>query len=165
MALKTLSAPLTRGKRAASASDVYLLDVNVLVALLWPNHMHHGAVIRWFGIDGHQQFATCPLTELGFARLSCNPSAVGKAITLSTALETLAGVSRMPNHRFLSEAAQLHPTLLPIAAYVVGHRQVSDAYLIALARLHGAKLATLDARIKRAFAGSDWVESVEDLLA
>lgn len=165
MVWKTLSAPLTKRKRVVSGNDVHLLDVNVLVALLWPNHMHHGTVIRWFGTDGKRQFATCPLTELGFVRLSCNPSAVGKAITLATALETLAGVSRMPNHRFLSEASQLHPTLLPIAAHVVGHRQVSDVYLIALARLHGAKLATLDARIKRAFAGSDWVESVEDLLA
>lgn len=155
---------MTKRKRGVSVDEVYLLDVNVLVALLWPNHMHHGAVIRWFGVDGKRQFATCPITELGFARLSCNPSAVGKAITLIKALETLAGVSRMPNHRFLGETAQLHPTLLPIAAHVVGHRQVSDAYLIALARLHGAKLATLDARIKRAFAGSEWVESVEDLL-
>ena len=146
-------------------ADIYLLDVNVLVALLWPNHMHHGAVIRWFGNDGKRQFATCPLTELGFGRLSCKPTAVGKAITFSAALETLAGLFRMPNHHFLSESTQLHPTLLPIAAHVVGHRQVSDAYLIALARIHGAKLATLDARIRRAFAGSDCVESVEDLLA
>ena len=152
-------------KRGASGEGICLLDVNVLLALLWPNHMHHGAVIRWFGSDGMRQFATCPLTELGFARLSCNPSAVGKAITLNTALETLAGVSRMPNHHFLNETAQLHPTLLPIAAHVVGHRQVSDAYLIALARIHGAKLVTLDARIRRAFAGSDWIDSVEDLLS
>lgn len=150
-------------KSAASTDKIYLLDVNVLVALLWPNHMHHGAVIRWFGSDGKRQFATCPLTELGFARLSCNPSAVGRAITLGAALETLAGVSRMPNHHFLRETEQLHSTLSPIAAHVVGHRQVSDAYLMALARLNGAKLVTLDARIERAFKGSDWVESVEDL--
>ena len=159
-----MSAPSTKRKRGVFDNDVYLLDVNVLVALLWPNHMHHGAVIRWFGNDNKRQFATCPLTELGFARLSCNASAVGKAITLGTALETLAGVSRMPNHRFLSETAALPALLAPIAAHVVGHRQVSDAYLIALARLHGAKLVTLDARIKRAFASGDWVESVEDLL-
>ncbi len=150
-------------KSTASGGDIYLLDVNVLVALLWPNHMHHGAVIRWFGNDGNRRFATCPLTELGFARLSCNPAAVGKAITLSDALDTLAGVSRMPNHHFLSETAQLRPTLSPMAAHIVGHRQVSDAYLIALARLHGSKLVTLDARIRRAFVGSDWVESVEDV--
>lgn len=150
-------------KGTASTDTIFLLDVNVLVALLWPNHMHHGAVIRWFGSDGKRPFATCPLTELGFARLSCNPSAVGRAITLSAALQTLAGVSRMPNHHFLSETAQLHSTLLPIAAHVVGHRQVSDAYLIALARIHGAKLATLDVRIRRAFAGVDWVQSVEDV--
>jgi uncharacterized protein len=152
-----------RRKSAASGSDIYLLDVNVLVALLWPNHMHHGAVIRWFGSDGKRQFATCPLTELGFARLSCNPAAAGKAVTLSTALETLATVSRMPNHHFLGETTQLHLTLSPIAAYVIGYRQVSDAYLIALAHLHGAKLVTLDARIRRAFAESEWVQSVEDV--
>ena len=151
-------------KSAASGSVIYLLDVNVLVALLWPNHMHHGAVIRWFGSDGKRQFATCPLTELGFARLSCNPAAAGKAVTLSTALETLAAVSRMPNHHFLGETAQLHLTLSPIAAHVIGHRQVSDAYLIALAQIYGAKLATLDARIRRAFAHSACIESVEDVL-
>lgn len=152
-----------KGKRGIAGEAIFLLDVNVLVALLWPNHMHHGAVVRWFGVDGKRQFATCPLTELGFARLSCNPSAVGKAITLTMALETLAGVTRMPNHHFLSETAQLHSTLPPIATHVVGYRQVSDAYLIALARIHGAKLVTLDARIRRAFAGSDWVESIEDV--
>ena len=150
-------------KGTASTDTIFFLDVNVLVALLWPNHIHHGAVIRWFGSDGKRQFATCPLTELAFARLSCNPSAVGRAITLGAALPTLAGVSRMPNHHFLSETAQLHSTLLPIAAHVVGHRQVADAYLIALARIQGAKLATLDVRIRRAFAGGDWVQSVEDV--
>jgi uncharacterized protein len=151
-------------KDATSGGDIYLLDVNVLVALLWPNHMHHGAVIRWFGSNGDRKFATCPLTELGFTRLSCNPSAVGKAITLSAALETLSGLSRMPNHRFLGETAALPALLAPIAAHVVGHRQVSDAYLIALARFHSAKLGTLDARIRRAFAGSEWVALVEDVL-
>ena len=153
---------MKRSPRASSAT-IYLLDVNVLVALLWPNHMHHGAVTRWFGNDGNRHFATCPLTELGFARLSCNPAAVGKAITLSAALETLEGLAKMPNHHFLTETAQLHPTLLPIAANVVGYRQVSDAYLMALARLHNAKLATLDARIRRGFSGSDWVAAVEDV--
>lgn len=150
-------------KRASSGADIYLLDVNVLVALLWPNHMHHGAVVHWFGNDGSRQFATCPLTELGFARLSCNPAAVGKAITLSAALETLAGLAKMPNHHFLTETVPLHSTLLPISANVVGYRQVSDAYLMAVARLHGAKLATLDARIRRGFSGSEWVGSVEDV--
>lgn len=146
-----------------SSDTIYLLDVNVLVALLWPNHMHHGAVIRWLGNDARRQFATCPLTELGFARLSCNPVAVGKAITLSAALGTLAGLAKMPNHHFVTETAPLHSALPPVAETVVGYRQVSDAYLIALARLHGAKLATLDARIRRGFSGSEWVGSVEDV--
>ena len=58
---------------------IRLLDVNVLIALTWPNHVHHDAARSWFTEVRNTGWATCPLTEAGFVRISCNPSAVKQA--------------------------------------------------------------------------------------
>ncbi|MBZ5605168.1 MAG: type II toxin-antitoxin system VapC family toxin, partial [Acidobacteriia bacterium] len=52
----------------------YLLDVNVLLALAWPVHVHHPTVLRWFAQNAKENFRTCPMTQAGFVRISCNSS-------------------------------------------------------------------------------------------
>jgi hypothetical protein len=89
----------------------YLLDTNLLIALAWPQHIHHAQAHAWFGKTGHQAWATCPITQLGFVRISSNAKIIPAAVA-SLAL--------------------------------VGYRQITDAYVVALAQYHKGALATFD---------------------
>ena len=84
-----------------------LLDVNVLLALAWPNHQHHGAAHRWFGKSGKHGWATCAVTELAFVRLSSNPSFTADAVTPVEAAALLARYKAHPGHRFLADLPTL----------------------------------------------------------
>ncbi|HVW34365.1 MAG TPA: TA system VapC family ribonuclease toxin [Acidimicrobiia bacterium] len=133
-----------RRSRPATPKGPFLLDVNVLVALAWPTHVHHGPARHWFAGHHGEGWATTPVTEFGFVRVSSNAAAVGAALTPAEALTVLAQIRARPGHR--SWADDLSPT---DARYVdpvrlVGHRQVTDAHLLALARRHDGRLATLD---------------------
>lgn len=122
-----------------------LLDVNVLVALAWPNHVHHATVQSWFAESRTGGWATCPMTEAGFVRVSCIPSAVKQTVTPSEAIALLERLRRLDSHAFWSMDRSL--TALPkgILARIQGYRQITDAVLLALAARHGGQLATLDA--------------------
>lgn len=114
-----------------------LLDGNVLVALVNPSHIHHAAARAWFAA-GHAPFATCPITQGTLLRLLMR---IGE-LPAAAALQVLHGVTAHARHRFW-------PDTLPYAEIdwrgVMGHRQVTDAYLAALARKRRARLVTFDA--------------------
>ena len=122
-----------------------LLDVNALVALAWPHHVHHDAVQSWFSEVRMSGWSTCPLTEAGFVRVSCNPSAVKQSVTPSEAIAFLERLRRLESHAFWSMNRSI--TALPpeILARIQGYRQITDAVLLALAAQHDGQLATLDA--------------------
>lgn len=123
---------------------VALLDVNVLLALAWPNHQHHAAAHRWFSRGSREGWATCPLTELAFVRLSSNPAFTRDAVSPGDALRLLARITRVPGHRAWREL----PTVADLAAFaLIGHQQVNDAYLVLTAQRQKGVLATFDARI------------------
>jgi toxin-antitoxin system PIN domain toxin len=142
-----------RGRPATPAGS-FLLDVNVLVALAWPTHVHHGPARRWFAENQASGWATTPVTEFGFVRVSSNPAAVGDALTPAEALTVLDQIRARPGHR--SWADDVSPTdgryVDPVR--LVGHRQVTDAHLLALARRHNGRLATLDRGVA-GLAGDD----------
>lgn len=133
-----------------------LLDVNVLVSLAWPNHVHHAAASTWFrGRKRDRAWATTPITECGFVRVSSNRSAIPTAVTPGEAMALLAQIRATAGHQFLPDDVEdvlgkgyLDPTRL------VAHRLVTDAHLLALAKRHGARLATLDRGLS-AMAGAD----------
>jgi predicted nucleic acid-binding protein len=70
----------------------HLLDVNVLLALVWPRHESHAAAHAWFAKSGHKAWATSPLTQLGVLRLLTNPAVTQGTVSAAAALEALAGV-------------------------------------------------------------------------
>lgn len=119
------------------------MDVNVLVALAWPSHLHHRRVQGWFTKAKDAGFRTCPMTQTGFVRLSSNPSFTRNAVAPRAALTLLDQVTSMAEHEFW-------PDDLPVSEaigreqVIVGHRQIMDAYLVALARSRGGVVATLD---------------------
>ncbi|MGH8998269.1 MAG: TA system VapC family ribonuclease toxin [Acidimicrobiia bacterium] len=84
---------------SGSRSGVCLLDVNVLVALAWPTHIHHRAARRWFADCHGQGWATAPVTEFGFVQVSSNPAAVGDPLTPAEALAVLEEIRRRPGHQ------------------------------------------------------------------
>lgn len=116
-----------------------LLDGNLLVALVVPEHAHHAAAHRWFGgptPDQPRQFATCPTVQGTLLRLL-----VRQGTGVGLALRALRGVTSHPWHeQWLDDLTYDQVEM----AQVIGHRQVTDAYLAQLARQRGARVATLD---------------------
>ena len=115
----------------------HLLDGNVLVALVTPAHVHHEAAHRWRTQAGTGSFATCPVTQGTLVRL-----AVQQGATTAAARAVLSALSSHPDHDFWSDDLSYLDVDL---SRVLGHRQVTDAYLAGLARVHDARLATFDA--------------------
>lgn len=129
----------------------FLLDVNVLVALAWPNHVHHDVARRWFLESSPSGWATCPPTESGFVRVSSNP-AVPYAVTPADAMSLLARLRYVEGHEFLDDDVSLVASPHVDRGRIVSHRQVTDAHLLAIARRHRARLATLDVGLRRALS-------------
>lgn len=122
---------------SSPAPAVHLLDGNVLVALADAGHVHHLPARRWFA-DSRVPFATCPITQGTLLRMLLRGEAVP---TIEAAAEVLGGFVAHPRHHFWPDA----DSYLEIAwRGVLGHAQVTDAYLAALARQRKGKLATFD---------------------
>jgi toxin-antitoxin system PIN domain toxin len=131
---------------------VGLLDVNTLVALAWDSHVHHAAMRKWFAAEGPSGWATCPLTESGFVRVSSNPKALPSAIGIAAARGVLTALRALDGHRFLADDVSIVDPDVPELA---GYRQVTDAHLLTLARRSGMRLVTFDAGIRALAEGRD----------
>lgn len=128
-----------------------LLDVNALIALAWDSHVHHAAMRRWFADHAAQGWASCPITESGFVRVSSNTKALPHAIAPSAAREVLAALRAAGDHRFVADDVSLTDPDVPA---IDGHRQVTDVHLLVLARRAGMRMVTFDAGLAR-IAGGD----------
>jgi toxin-antitoxin system PIN domain toxin len=131
---------------------VALLDVNALVALAWDSHVHHAAMRAWFTAKSGGGWSTCAVTESGFVRVSSNPKALPSVIGVQAARDVLSALRGVEGHRFLSNDVSLSDPDLPS---ITGHRQVTDAQLLTLARRHGLRLVTFDAGIDALAEGQD----------
>ena len=125
----------------------YLLDINVLIALTWPNHVHYGDSRAWFEKKHGAGFRTCPITQTGFVRISSNPAFTTLAVTPNDAMQLLIRITELPGHEFWPDDFSLLEAFADPNA-IVGHRQVTDAYLLRLAAKHDGVLATLDRRVE-----------------
>jgi toxin-antitoxin system PIN domain toxin len=123
---------------------VALLDVNALVALAWDSHIHHARIREWFAVNASQGWATCPITESGFVRVSTSPRVLPSPIGIADAQRVLAALRAARGHRFLTDDVSIVADDVP---RIVGHRQVTDAHLLTLARRRGVRLVTFDAAV------------------
>ena len=128
-------------------SRVALLDVNVLVALFDPDHVHHELAHDWFSENRAFGWATCPMTEAGFVRVLSNPGYGGPALRPAELVPLLAKFRESGHHSFWADAVSLLDGDAFDAAMIAGHRQVTDVYLLGLARSHKGRLATFDRSI------------------
>ncbi len=131
---------------------VRLLDINILLALAWPAHKHHGFAHNWFARNQAGGWATCPMTQAGFVRLSINPNVSESLITAADAVEVLEDSMATAEHVFWSQTARIDEMSPEIRSRIMGAQQLSDAVLLELAIRNGGVLATLDQRISHLLA-------------
>ena len=124
---------------------VYLLDINVLLALSDPMHLHHEPSHQWFAEKGQQAWATCPLTENGFVRIASHPKYPNRPGDVPFVNSILSQICETAGHHFWADDLSILEILKPDA--IITHNQITDLYLLGLALHHGGKLATLDKRI------------------
>ena len=124
-----------------------LLDVNVLVALFDPDHIHHDLAHDWFADNRSHGWATCPITENGFVRVLANPAYGGPVSRASELLSRLVMFCHAADHRFWPDAVSLRDETRFDPAMVTGHRQLTDIYLLGLASTRSGRLATFDRTI------------------
>jgi len=125
---------------------IALLDVNVLIALFDPMHSMNSKARAWFA-GGAQKIATCPITELGFVRITSNPRYANPFASPNDALVILRQLHAHHRHVFWPDALALADTAFEPHGFDV-HKQTTDHYLLRLAMHYGGQLATLDAGIK-----------------
>ena len=121
----------------------YLLDVNLLIALAWPSHVHHREAQLWFARKRKSGFRTCPLTQTVFVRVSSNPRFTSDAVSPAEAVALLRQITSLPEHEFWPDDLSFEEALARVKQ-MSGHQQVTDAYLAGMATARGGILATLD---------------------
>jgi toxin-antitoxin system PIN domain toxin len=131
-----------------------LLDVNVLIALLDAAHMHHARATQWLQQQIAYGWASCPLTQNGCLRIMAQP-AYPQALPLVAVASRLAQATAHPAHAFLADdyslldANQLH------WQHLLGHRQITDSYLLGLAVRQQCRFVSFDVRLNlNAVSGS-----------
>lgn len=124
---------------------VYLLDINLLLALMDPAHVHHELSHQWFAEKGQRAWATCPLTENGFIRIASHPNYPNRPGNVPAVLAILRQACKTPGHQFWTDSLSILEILEKDA--IITHAQITDIYLLGLAVHKRGKLATLDQRI------------------
>ena len=124
----------------------YLLDVNVLVALAWPRHVHHLPATQWFTQAHREGWATTPITEAGFVRVSSNPRVFPDGVSPGQAAALLAEFPGVAGHVFWNDTTRLANFTPQFSQYVHGSGSVTDAHLACIALVNDASLVTFDAK-------------------
>lgn len=126
---------------------VYLLDVNVLIALVDPAHIQHDPAHDWFARAGRKAFATCPLTENGLVRIVGHPKYPNSPGPPSIVLRSLAAIRGLPGHKFWNDDISIADEAFFASELLSSHSRVTDSYLLALAHANGGRLATMDQKL------------------
>ncbi len=125
----------------------YLLDVNVLIALIDPTHVQHDPAHEWFSRQGQEAWATCPLTENGVLRIVGNPRYPNSPGPPATVAPLMAGLCALSGHVFWPDDISLLDDETFDLARLLSSGQVTDSYLLAFAHMHKGQLATFDRRL------------------
>lgn len=126
----------------------HLLDVNFLLACAWQSHANHARARAW--LEAQPSFTTCPISQLGFLRVSLSP---GYRAGFADALAALEDITDRKGAQFIADdlpGNKVHP--------VTSYSDMTDAYLVALAKAHGLKLATLDGPL----CGKAWAKGIAE---
>ena len=125
----------------------FLLDVNVLIALVDPAHVHHDIAHAWFKANGRRSWASCPMTENGVVPIVSHPKYPNCIGSPGLAADTMARFCALPGHAFWPDDISMLGGKQIDSSRLLGFSQITDSYLLALARAHGGQLATFDNRL------------------
>jgi toxin-antitoxin system PIN domain toxin len=124
-----------------------LLDVNVVIALLDTEHVGHSVATTWFAAELAQGWASCPITENGTARIMAS-AGYPNPLPVAAILQRLAMAKSTEHHRFWPDDISLTDTELFNHAELLGPKQITDRYLLALAVRNNGRLVTFDQGIR-----------------
>lgn len=145
---------------------MYLLDANALIALGWPTHEFHLKMRAWFRANARSGWATTALTQAAFVRIVAQPSFAGRSIAISEVAELLLRNLAHPGHRLLTLDFGFGDVMAACSAGLMGHRQITDAWLLTTAIRNGCRLLTFDAGISHLLAtDSERLQHVQMLSA
>jgi len=125
----------------------FLLDINVLIALIDPAHVQHDRAHLWFAARGQKAWATCPITENGVLRIVGHPRYPNSPGSPAAVAELLSAFRQLPGHTFWPDDLSLLDREQVNAGRLLDSAHVTDSYLLALARAHEGQLATFDRRL------------------
>lgn len=125
----------------------FLLDVNVLIALIDPTHVQHDLAHTWFAREGSVSWATCPLTENGVLRVVGHPRYPNSPGAPSAVMPLMKRLRALPGHTFWPDDISMVDDARVDGARLLGSGQVTDSYLLALACAKGGQLASFDRRL------------------
>jgi len=123
-----------------------LLDINVLIALLDAAHMHHAVATRWLQQEIGKGWASCPLTQNGCLRIMAQP-AYPQSQPLAAVASRLTQATAHPAHAFLADDYSLLNADPQFWQHLLGHRQITDCYLLGLAVRHQCRFVSFDTRL------------------
>ena len=123
----------------------YLLDVNAVIALIDPMHVHHERAHRWFAERETGPWHTCPIVQNGVVRVVSHPK-YPNTQPVPVVLASLASLTAREDHVFLADSVSLLDTSIHTER-LLASSQVTDTYLLHLAASHDALLATFDTRL------------------
>jgi len=135
---------------ASDQPPIGLLDVNVLIALVDGQHVHHDPAHLWFAANAQVGSATCPLTQNALLRILGNPRYPNSPGSPAAVMPLLAGLMAHPNHVFWPDDLSWSGNAVIQGDQVLGHGQITDTYLLALAVHHQGRLVSFDARLSPA---------------
>lgn len=130
----------------SNGGTTWLLDVNVLLALLDPAHTHHEAAHAWFA-TANTSWASCNLTQNGALRIMSHPHYGNAVASTALAAELVAELCSQSGHAYWPADLSLLDSPWIDRTRLLASDQVTDTYLLALAVQHGGRLATFDKRL------------------
>ena len=131
---------------------MHLLDANALIALSWPKHEHHASVQRWFSRHAQRGWGSCAMTQAAFVRITSQPAFGGQSKSIAEVTDVLRHILAHSGHRLVPLDFAFDDTLRVCTGGIVGHRQVTDAYLLTAAMRAGMKLLTFDSGVRNLLA-------------
>ena len=132
----------------------HLLDANALIALGWPTHEHHSRMLAWFRQNARAGWASTAFTQSAFVRIVSQPAFSGRAIAINEAAELLLRNTAHPGHRLVPLEFGFADVLGACTGGILGHRQITDAWLLTAAIRSGMKLLTFDVGLARLLASA-----------
>ncbi|GAA5035791.1 TA system VapC family ribonuclease toxin [Microbacterium fluvii] len=123
----------------------YLLDVNAVIALIDPLHVHHDRAHRWFAARDVGVWHTCPIVQNGVVRVVSHPK-YPNTQPAPVVIASLSSLAARDDHVFLPDSVSLLDASVHTER-LLASAQVTDTYLLHLAASHDALLATFDSRL------------------